>query len=305
MPTAKIYQALEVLLHWRSAPIPNGIGTALGMTSIINNTRFFILPGVPVEYKKMISDHIIPKFFKSVSNSFPTLTLKTTGITESHLFNLIEGIISQSKSTFKFSILPHFTGVNIRITQLANGVSIDQIKEKILSKVGIHCYGYNEQNLRGVVCKLLLKKQIRLSIAESCTGGLISKKITDIPGSSDIFLGSLIAYSNDIKSSILQVPENVIEKHGAVSKEVAMIMAKNIADHFKTDMGVSITGISGPGGGSGQKPVGLYYIGYYFKGTTYSKKFMTKINDREINREISSETALNLIRLKINEYYEK
>ena len=82
-------------------------------------------------------------------------------------------------------------------------------------------------------------------------------------------------------------------------------MAKNIADHFKTDMGVSITGISGPGGGSAQKPVGLYYIGYYFKGTTCSKKFLTKINDREINREISSETALNLIRLKINEYYEK
>ena len=82
-------------------------------------------------------------------------------------------------------------------------------------------------------------------------------------------------------------------------------MAKNIADHFKTDMGISITGISGPGGGSDQKPVGLYYIGYYFKGTTCSKKFLTKINDREINREISSETALNLIRLKINEYYEK
>ena len=286
-------------------PIPNNLGTALGMTSLINNTRIFILPGVPVEYKEMIKNHIIPNFFKSGPSSFPILTLKTTGITESRLFNLIEDIIIRSKTAFKFSILPHFTGVNVRITQLTKEVSINQVKEEVLNKLGMYCYGYDDENLKDVVCSLLSDKQITLSIAESCTGGLISKKVTDIPGSSKILQGSLVAYSNNIKSSILKVPNDTIEKYGAVSRQVAEIMAKNIADYFKTDLGLSITGISGPDGGSIEKPVGLYYIGYYFKGKTYSEKFLSKINDREINRDISSETALNLIRLRIDGYHEK
>lgn len=293
----------EILNSFTS--IPNNIGTALGMTSQINNTRLFVLPGVPAEYKDMIKSYIIPTFFKSEPKSFPILTIKTTGITESRLFNLIEDIINNNNNRFKFSILPHFTGVNVRITQLTKDVSINKVKDMVLNKVGMYCYGYDDDELKNVVYNLLLDKQLTLSIAESCTGGLISKKITDFPGSSKILEGSLIAYSNNIKASVLKVSNDVIAKHGAVSSVVAEMMAKNIARHFKTDLGISITGISGPDGGSINKPVGLYYIGYYFKGETYSKKFLSKIKDRKINREISSETALNLIRIKINEYYGK
>ena len=285
-------------------PITNSIGTALGMTGEINKTRIFVLPGVPKELKNMIEESILPNYL-ILDPSLPVKTLKTTGITESNLFVQIEDIIHSNKSKFKFSILPHFTGVNIRITQLKEELSINNIIKKLLDQLNEFCYGYDNDTIEEVTSNLLARNNITLSIAESCTGGLITKKITDTSGSSKFLKGSIVAYSNEIKNSILKVPNDILNNYGAVSSEVALSMAKNIARYFKTDLGVSITGISGPSGGSKEKPVGLYYIGISFGEHHFSKKFITGINDRKTNREISSDTALNLIRLTIRKYHEK
>ena len=285
-------------------PISNSIGTALGMTGKINKTRIFVLPGVPKEFKNMVEETIIPNYLDAKPKSFPVRTLKTTGITESSLFTQIEDIIYKNKNKFKFSILPHFTGVNVRVTQLEEKESIDDVEKELLGKLNEFCYGYNGDTIQRAVYELLVENDITVSIAESCTGGLIAKKITDIDGSSNIFHGGVVAYSNQIKNLILKVPNNLLNEYGAVNGEVASLMAKNVAKYFKSDLGVSVTGISGPDGGTDNKPVGLYYVGISFKDQHFSKKFISKINDREINREISSDTALNLIRLTVKKYYE-
>ena len=252
----------------------------------------------------MIEESILPNYL-TLDPSLPVKTLKTTGITESNLFVQIEDIIHSNKSKFKFSILPHFTGVNIRITQLKENLSINNIIKKLLDQLNEFCYGYDNDTIEEVTSKLLGGNKITLSIAESCTGGLITKKITDTSGSSKFLKGSIVAYSNEIKNLILKVPNDMLNNYGAVSNEVALSMAKNVARYFKTDLGVSITGISGPSGGSKEKPVGLYYIGISFGEHHFSKKFITGINDRKTNREISSDTALNLIRLTIRKYHGK
>lgn len=285
-------------------PIPNDIGTALGMTGEHANSRFFVVPGVPKEYKDMITNHIIPYYISNEPISNPYITIKTTGITESYLFNIIKEIIYDNNKRFKFSILPHFTGVNIRIIQIDNNFCLDDIKEELLKKIGKFYYGYNNDSLDKVVSNLMLKHKLTISIAESCTGGLISKQLTDNPGSSNFIVGGIVAYSNEIKNKILQVPQSILKKYGAVSSNVAEIMAYNVANLYETDIGLSITGIAGPTGGSDDKPIGLYYVGIFIKGHFYSQMYQSKINDRKINRETSSMAALNLLRLKIKENYE-
>ena len=214
-------------------PIPNNIGTALGMTGEYANSRFFVLPGVPKEYKDMITNYVIPYFISSEPSSNPLLTIKTTGITESSLFDLIKQIIYNNKNKFKFSILPHFTGVNIRIAQIDNDSCLDEIKNELLKKIGKFCYGYNDDLLEKEVCKMMLNHDLTISVAESCTGGLISKQLTDNPGSSNFIVGGVIAYSNDIKNKVLHVPESILSQYGAVSSNVAEIMAENVATFMK------------------------------------------------------------------------
>ena len=297
-----LFSQAEILDSFK--PIPNDIGTALGMTGEYANSRFFILPGVPKEYKDMITNHIIPYYISNEPISNRSITIKTTGITESYLFNMIKEIIYKNNKRFKFSILPHFTGVNIRIIQIDNNFCLDDTKKELLKKIGKFCYGYNNDSLDKVVSRLMLKHKLTISIAESCTGGLISKQLTDNPGSSNSIVGGVVAYSNEIKNKILQVPESILKKYGAVSSNVAEIMAINVANLYETDIGLSITGIAGPTGGSDDKPIGLYYVGIFIKGQFFSEMYQSKINDRKINREISSMTALNLLRLKIKENYE-
>ena len=146
------------------------------------------------------------------------------------------------------------------------------------------------------IVRILRKKRLKISFAESCTGGLISKKLTDIPGSSSYFLGSVVAYSNELKVKSFNVKKDDIDKYGAVSKEVAIQMAQGIKENTHSDISISITGISGPGGGTKDKPVGLIYIAICGKDNTQVKKFNLYPN-RTIHRQISSYVAMNMLRL--------
>jgi len=168
-------------------------------------------------------------------------------------------------------------------------------EDDIREKVGQYIYGQDNESLEQSVAELLIQKQQTLSIAESCTGGLIAHQITQVPGSSNFFQTGVVAYSNEAKSKILGVPEKLIFDHGAVNPEVAVAMAEGVRKIGHSDIGISTTGISGPTGGTPGKPVGLVHIGYADEKGSFSKKYIfTK--DRWWHKERSAIAALNLIR---------
>ena len=276
--------------------ISNKLGTALGMIGKKNNSTIIVLPGVPKELKQMFTDSIIPDYFPP-SKKHSVITFKTTGITESKLYLMLEDTICQNINNFKFSFLPHFSGVNIRVLKLNNKELDQKLLDNLKNKLGSYCYGQDNDTLESIVSTLLLKNNITISLAESCTGGLLSKKLTDFSGSSKYLIGSIVAYSNQIKREFLKVPKDILDNKGAVSSDVALIMSNNIMKSFNSDMGVSITGISGPSGGTLEKPVGLYYISIKYRKKHFFKKFIFNIKDRDTHRQIVANTALNLIRL--------
>ena len=162
--------------------------------------------------------------------------------------------------------------------------------------LGNSVYGENDITLEEVVGKLLKDKGKTISVAESCTGGLIGKRFTNVAGSSEYFERGVVSYSNQAKMQILKVSFDMIEKHGAVSEQVAILMAEGIRRISKTDYGLSATGIAGPTGGTEEKPVGLVWIGFAHENDSFAQKFLFG-EDRETNRQRAAQAALNLVRL--------
>jgi nicotinamide-nucleotide amidase len=168
--------------------------------------------------------------------------------------------------------------------------------DKIRPLLGDFLYAEGETSLEEVVGQLLLSAKKRLAAAESCTGGLVAKRITDVPGSSDYFERGVVTYANEAKHELLGVPQKLFKTVGAVSPEVAERMAKGVRKLARVDLGIGVTGIAGPGGGSTEKPVGLAYIGLADRKSCWVQKFIFS-GDREINRIRASQAALNMIRL--------
>jgi nicotinamide-nucleotide amidase len=173
---------------------------------------------------------------------------------------------------------------------------IDIYEDKIREILGSFVYGTEEQTLEEVLGKLLAERKKTIAVAESCTGGLIGARITNVSGSSQYFERGVITYSNAAKSELLKIPGEVIEKHGAVSDVVAVLMAEGVRKLAGTDLGLSATGIAGPAGGTPQKPVGLVYIGFAHENDSYAERFIFG-QDRRSNRQRATQAALNLVRL--------
>ena len=286
-----------------SKPIENNIGTALGMHIDFKKSKIIILPGVPSEMKQMLNsyfvlDNLLPNKEKKI------LTFNTFGIYETKLSDKMQNIINNYKNKVYFSFLPSYEGVRVRIKILENSnINIDSLKNEIMTLLSKYIYSCDNVIIEEVILNLLIKNKLTLSLAESCTGGLISKSITDISGSSNYFIGSLVAYSNDIKSNFLDIPNSTIEKYGAVSSEVSKLMAINISKNFKSDIALSCTGISGPNGGTDKKPVGTVYISIKFLDKLVTEKFIFRLN-RQSHRTISKQTALYMLwKLLINLKY--
>ena len=279
-----------------SSPIENLHGTAIGFKINFNNKLIFVLPGVPIEMKQMLKDSINLDDYKK-ENIF--YTLKTSGIYESSLYNILKKTIKEN-SVFKIAFLPKYSGVDIRISMKENvsNQKFDKFKSQISNMIKKYIYSDSDEKLEEVLAKKLINKNLSLSVAESCTGGLISKKITDLAGSSNFFLGGIVAYSNNMKINILNVNEETINKYGAVSEETAIEMAEGIMRINNSDIAIATTGISGPGGGTKEKPVGLVYVSAIYQNKKIVKKYKLGSN-RDINREITSSIAFNIIRLLI------
>lgn len=286
-------EGAEVFLNY------NGIASGVVLE---NNGKFLInLPGPPSEMKDMFERSLKPflerKFgFKHVIVS---KVLNTCGIGESLLETKIKDLIlSQSNPTLALLIRP--TGVIIRITAKANTneqaqIMIAQMEEKIVARVGEYIYATNDEDMEAVVAKLLKDNCLTVACAESCTGGMLASRLTSISGSSAYIKGSIVTYSNEMKVKLLGVNEEVLNTKGAVSEEVAKQMAEGIRKTIGSDIGIGITGIAGPTGGTDKKPVGLVYIALTGKcGTIVTENVFS--GDRKRIRYRSTQQALEMIR---------
>ena len=209
--------------------------------------------------------------------------------------NIIESIKNiRSNKKIELAFLPRFTGVDIRISSHRE-IDLDNFHSDLFSMLSKYIYADSSKDIENIIGDLMKDKKLTLSTAESCTGGLIADRLTNIPGSSAFFRGGIIAYSNDVKISDLGVSEKILNKKGAVSSDVAKDMAKGIRQKYNTNIGLSTTGIAGPEGGSIDKPVGLVYIGLSTEDREESFKFNFSIS-RKKNKLMFSQGALNILR---------
>ena len=245
--------------------------------------------------KSMFSNYVLPEIEKTNKNKVVCRSIRTTGVPESILQEKISDIIDKNKDKCDIAFLPHrMLGVDIRLTTSDQSL-INILIDSIIEKVGKYVYGFDTDKLEEVVANLLIDNNTTIATAESCTAGLLSAKLTDVAGSSKYFNGGVVCYSNELKSDLVGVKQQTLDRYGAVSEETAHELAINIAKKLNSDIGVSITGIAGPDGGSEKKPVGLVFVGISYKNNVYIKKYNLTPN-RNINRELTVTLCLNEIR---------
>ena len=295
----------QALVPKISEPIKNMHGTAPGMWIEKNNKIFIIMPGVPYEMKAMINNFILPKLSGLLKESGIVIkrsVLQTTGIAESTLSERL-GDLDEMLDGAKLAFLPSIVGVKLRITVEAEDEEtaknrLVEIEQKLRTKVGRFIYGKDEETLEEVIGRLLIERDMKISTAESCTGGLIASTLTNISGSSAYFERGIVCYTNASKVEILRVDEDTLAKQGAVSMEVAMQMADGVKSTSGSDIGIAVTGIMGPTGATTDKPVGLVYIGYCDEKVCTAKKFVFG-NERLLNKQRTMQAALNMVRKQL------
>jgi len=281
--------------------LQNSVGAAPGTFYDLNEKYYFSLPGVPKEMKAIFTENIYNILKQKIESSGVTIygnkLIYTTGIPESTLSDLLEEFEANNKQ-IKLAYLPSFKGVKLRID--TEGVNLGEINSKIddaIAKIKVVLFDYfidSENDILTTVVNLLKEKKIKISVAESCTGGMLGQQLTTLSGSSNFFEGGIISYSNEIKNKFLNVSEQILSEFGAVSEETAFQMALNCRIKFNTDYAISITGIAGPNSDYSDKPVGTVYIGIASKSGVKVEKFIFG-KEREMNRELSCTYALKML----------
>lgn len=296
----------QALIPSNAEVLFNNKGTAPGMWFNQDGKCIAVLPGVPHEMKFLMEKRVSNKIAESYSglDVWATQYFKTAGVPESTLSDSIGNLDQFESSGIGVAFLPSAAGVTIRISansadkSAAEGKLV-QLRGTIYDKVGDVIYGEGKNlTLSAVVGDLLAQKGLTIAMAESCTGGLLANSLTDNPGSSRYVMGGVVAYHDIVKLNQLGVEASQIEGYGAVSKSVVLQMAKEVASKFKTDIGVSTSGIAGPTGGTDEKPVGTVWMGFWIKGEHFALKAVFT-NDRLINKERTVMVALETIRRRI------
>lgn len=298
MPENNIRQAM---IPEQGIVIDNYCGTAPGIILEDSNKIIIHLPGPPFEVEDMFERSILPFLQAKFGNQGVIFSkiLRTFGLGESALEEHIHDLlVKQSNPTL--ALLARQGEVIVRITAKAANKNlaqqiIDSAEKTIKSRIGNYIFGADSDSLSSVVGNLLIQKNLTIACAESCTGGLVSSLLTDVPGSSEYLIGSIVAYSNQIKKSALHVCEDTLNTFGAVSEQTAVEMAAGIQTAFSSNIGLSITGIAGPAGATPQKPVGLIYIAIHGPvGLKVHKHNFT--GNRQNIKQRSAYTALNHVR---------
>jgi nicotinamide-nucleotide amidase len=293
----------QAMLPEGATPIPLS-GTAPGFTLQHGHTLIAALPGVPWELKEMWTNTVAPlveALTKATGGEGHVVRrIRTFGIGESAVADLLtefewRGSLVEIGTRAKLDSLT----VILRATDTPEGLAaLEAIQARILHLLGHRVLGVDSEGLPEIVGDLLRQSRLTVSVAESCTGGLVGKNITDVAGSSDYFLGGVTAYSNRIKARLLGVPEALLAQHGAVSEEVARAMAEGVARLTGSDCALSTTGVAGPGGGTEEKPVGLVYVGCTCRGRTEVER-LRLWGRRDQVRERAALAALDLLRRRL------
>jgi len=285
---------------------PNPRGTAPGILIREKDTLLFMLPGVPAEMKGLMTEQVIPYISNrtGTKNVILARTIRTTGMGESRLAEIIDPVLALPDGV-EIAYLPDVTGVDIRLT--ARGTSRNELEEKldtaedaVTGAVPEIIYGHENETLESVIGAMLKQRGLTLAVAESCTGGLVCDKITNVPGSSEYFESGCITYSNESKERLLGVNSGTISEKGAVSSETAAEMAGGIRKNSGCDIGLATTGIAGPGGATPQKPVGLVFVALEDQFGTVVKELKLAGSRKRIKQR-SAQTVLDLLRRRLND----
>lgn len=282
--------------------LPNSQGTAPGFLIHHRGAYLAVMPGVPREMKAIFAEELAPRL-AALSGAEPLIRhhIQVGGIGESTLSDLVIGDVSRYLTDgVRLAYLPHTHGTTLRVSHGPNGASAaERLLAHIRSAAQDHIVGEGaDASLERAVVEALRTVSKTLATAESCTGGWIANLVTNVPGSSAVFKGGIVAYDNAVKTALLDVPEAMLAEHGAVSKPVALRMAREVARRLGADVGVSATGIAGPDGGTPDKPVGTVWIGYWSEEGHFAVKARF-FRDRILNKERSAVTALEIVRRQL------
>lgn len=284
--------------------IRNSVGTAPGLIIECDGKTIICLPGPPRELEPMFTVDIIP-YIKKIAESAWSIrsrSIKIVGLAESQVNAAVRDLLELKPPT-TVGIYASLGVVQLKIMAKAKdeksaALAINRIERKIRLRLKEHIFGCDDQTLEGAVGRLLLKKKVTIATAESCTGGLISNRLTNVSGSSGYFMMGTVTYSNASKAATLDVPKSLIDKYGAISSQVALKMAKGIKRLASSNIGLSTTGIAGPGGGTKTKPVGLVYIAFVTGKKALVREFRFRGTREEIKFQ-ASQAALDIIRVHI------
>lgn len=296
--------AKQALIPRHATVVPNPTGTAPGFICPIavgGETRHIVsLPGVPAEMRAMAEATVIPWLRERAgSRRFASRVFSTYGVSESRLDELLTGVVDPAEARLSFRAA--FPRMQTRIT--AAGEDEQELEDRLAGlearvreRLGAAIYAAGDVGLEEAVVRLLAERGLTLAAAESCTGGLIGHRITDVPGSSAVFLLGVVAYANEAKLRLLDVSEATLGTHGAVSTQTAEEMAVGVRRASGADLGVSTTGIAGPGGGSAEKPVGTVCVGLAWDGGVWSRRYDLGARERGWVKQMTAQLALDRVR---------
>lgn len=282
--------------------IANPVGTAAGFALKQKGKLIAVIPGVPREIRRMLPEGVLPilrREFPEAAQHVAVRTIKSFGLSEAAVDKALADLDFEHLG-IRIGFYPNFPENHIVLTAIGGqesevGARISEAEAGIVSRLKKYVFAYDGETLEGLVAKWLTEKGWTLAVAESCTGGLVTDRLTDVPGSSIFLERSVVTYSNAAKTELLGVPADVLEQHGAVSEQTARLMAEGVRKLARTDLGLAITGIAGPAGGTSQKPVGTVYIALADGKESLCRHYAFRW-DRRRNKIISSQAALLMLK---------
>lgn len=283
----------------------NEWGTAPGWRSESEGTAFYFLPGVPKEFRAMLDAYVVPELEKigAGRTAVKTRLIKTFGLPESGVAERLAGV---ERENVRLGYRAYYPEVHLRVTAYgetrdAASALLDEFSNDVTARLAGYVFSVNGETMEEALGGLLRDKNLSLAAAESCTGGLISHRITNVPGSSSYFLEGVVSYSNEAKEKILGVPHGLLVEHGAVSGPVVEAMARGVRNLSGSGIGVAVSGIAGPGGGTPEKPVGTVFIGTDSASHgTRSEKFLFHGTREEIKLATSSRAIMTVMQILLN-----
>ena len=287
----------QAMLPSGASALPNPLGTAPGIRIESGGTVIYLMPGVPVEMQAIFTGSVLPQIIRSHEpEPVVAASVRVTGISESELYDTIRHLPGAREA---FAYYPNPEGILIRIRTGPDApLDAPALRDEVVRLLGRKVYATGDESLEQVVGRLLVERGLTVAAAESCTGGLVAHRLTSVPGSSGYFLCGVVAYSNESKRELLGVDTALIAAHGAVSAETAAAMAEGVRIRAGASIGLSTTGIAGPGGGTPEKPVGLMFAVYASERGSETKT-LHFAEERSINTHRMSQAVLDILRIHL------